>query len=199
MSYKKSHNNNIRGNEEIEIKYEIKITLFLAFSFIFYFFSFFSHSFLQTLTGGTILSRNKDYIVFYRGNDFLPPAVTEVLKERRKLRDIQQEEEEHVRQMAPAFIESKMKAYTDQLVAGTLAETKAATARWGSNPSSVDVEKMIKDSSLARHESIIRHLEKKLAIVSHKIISQFFSENFSVKPDFLSILIFGVAFNPGRS
>ena len=120
----------------------------------------------QRLTGGTLLSRNKDFIVFYRGNDFLPPVVVESLKERKKLRDHQQDEEERVRQIAPAFIHSKSQACIDQLVAGTLAETMAATARWGNQPSTVDVEKMMKDSTLARHASISRNLERKLALVS---------------------------------
>ncbi|GMN26824.1 hypothetical protein TIFTF001_047834 [Ficus carica] len=119
---------------------------------------------LKRLTGGTLLSRNKDFIVFYRGNDFLPPVVVESLKERKKLRDHQQDEEERVRQMAPAFIHSKSQACIDQLVAGTLAETMAATARWGNQPSTVDVEKMMKDSTLARHVSISRNLERKLAL-----------------------------------
>ena len=120
----------------------------------------------QRLTGGTLLSRNKDFIVFYRGNDFLPPVVVESVKERKKLRDHQQDEEERVRQMAPAFIHSKSQACIDQLVAGTLAETMAATARWGNQPSTVDVEKMMKDSTLARHASISKNLERKLALVS---------------------------------
>lgn len=120
----------------------------------------------QRLTGGTLLSRNKDFIIFYRGNDFMPPVVVGSLKERRKLRDLQQDEEEKVRQMAPAFIQSKSQACINQLVAGTLAETMAATARWGNQQSPVDVEKMMKDSTLARHASIIRHLERKLALVS---------------------------------
>ncbi|GMN28955.1 hypothetical protein TIFTF001_047920 [Ficus carica] len=119
---------------------------------------------LKRLTGGTLLSRNKDFIVFYRGNDFLPPVVVESLKERKKLRDHQQDEEERVRQMAPAFIHSKSQACIDPLVAGTLAETMAATARWGNQPSTVDVEKMMKDSTLARHVSISRNLERKLAL-----------------------------------
>ncbi|PON35204.1 RNA-binding, CRM domain containing protein, partial [Trema orientale] len=119
---------------------------------------------LKRLTGGTLLSRNKDFVVFYRGNDFLPPVVTEALKERRKLRDLQQDEEEQARQIAPAFIESKTKASTDQLVAGTLAETMAATARWGNQPSNADIKEMIKDPTLARRASILRHLEKKLAL-----------------------------------
>ncbi|PON46791.1 RNA-binding, CRM domain containing protein [Parasponia andersonii] len=124
---------------------------------------------LKRLTGGTLLSRNKDFIVFYRGNDFLPPVVTEALKERRKLRDLQQDEEEQARQIAPAFTESKTKASTDQLVAGTLAETMAATARWGNRPSNADIKEMIKDSTLARRASILRHLEKKLALAKGKL------------------------------
>jgi hypothetical protein len=39
---------------------------------------------LQTLTGGTLLSRDKEAIVFYRGKDFLPPAVSLAIENRRK-------------------------------------------------------------------------------------------------------------------
>lgn len=118
------------------------------------------------MTGGTLLSRNKEFIVFYRGNDFLPPVVTKTLKERRQIRDRQQDEEERARQTASAFIESKVKT-SDQLVAGTLAETKAATAHWGNQHTSIDVEKMMRDSTLAKRASLVRHLENKLSLVSH--------------------------------
>jgi len=40
---------------------------------------------LQGLTGGTLLSRDKESIVFYRGKDFLPPAVSLAIEKRRKL------------------------------------------------------------------------------------------------------------------
>ncbi|XP_078431238.1 CRM family member 2 [Wolffia australiana] len=40
---------------------------------------------LKRLTGGTILSRDKDFIVFYRGKDFLPFAVSSAIEKRRKL------------------------------------------------------------------------------------------------------------------
>jgi uncharacterized membrane protein len=40
---------------------------------------------LQELTGGTLLSRDKESIVFYRGKDFLPPAVSLAIEKRRKL------------------------------------------------------------------------------------------------------------------
>lgn len=39
----------------------------------------------QGLTGGTLLSRDKESIVFYRGKDFLPPAVSLAIENRRKL------------------------------------------------------------------------------------------------------------------
>ncbi|XP_064983777.1 CRM-domain containing factor CFM2, chloroplastic-like [Musa acuminata AAA Group] len=38
---------------------------------------------LKQLTGGTLLSRDKEFIVFYRGKDFLPPAVSIAIEERR--------------------------------------------------------------------------------------------------------------------
>lgn len=95
--------------------------------------------------------------------------MTETLKERRNLRDLQQDEEEQARQMASAFIELKPKASNGQLVAGTLAETMAATARWGNQLSSADVEELTRDSSLARHASLVRHLQNKFAIVSHSL------------------------------
>ncbi|KAF3796592.1 CRM-domain containing factor [Nymphaea thermarum] len=39
---------------------------------------------LKLLTGGTLLSRDQEFIVFYRGKDFLPPAVSNAIKDRRK-------------------------------------------------------------------------------------------------------------------
>ena len=121
---------------------------------------------MQKLTGGTLVSRNKDYIVFYRGNDFLPPDVVETLEERRKLRDLQQDEEERARHRVSPLIDSKVKSAKSPLVAGTLAETLAATSRWGNEPDEEDVEKMMRDSTLARHASLIRYVGQKLAHVS---------------------------------
>nr|XP_048327585.1 CRM-domain containing factor CFM3, chloroplastic/mitochondrial-like isoform X2 [Ziziphus jujuba var. spinosa] len=115
---------------------------------------------LRQLTGGTLLSRNKEFIVFYRGNDFLPPAVMEALRERRKLRDLQQDEEEQARKLASASdsIELKTKASSGQLIAGTLAEAMATTARWGNQLTSLDVEKMLRDSTLSRQKGRLKRL-----------------------------------------
>ncbi|CAL5185784.1 unnamed protein product [Lathyrus oleraceus] len=40
---------------------------------------------LKYLTGGTLLSRNKEVIVIYRGKDFLPAAVSSAIRERRNV------------------------------------------------------------------------------------------------------------------
>nr|CAB3484779.1 unnamed protein product [Digitaria exilis] len=40
---------------------------------------------LKGLTGGTLLSRDKESIVLYRGKDFLPPAVSLAIEHRRKM------------------------------------------------------------------------------------------------------------------
>lgn len=39
---------------------------------------------LQRLTGGTLLARDREFIIFYRGKDFLPLAVSSAIEERRK-------------------------------------------------------------------------------------------------------------------
>ncbi|KAK9131166.1 hypothetical protein Sjap_011653 [Stephania japonica] len=123
---------------------------------------------LKNLTGGTLISRNMEYVVFYRGNDFLPPRVTEVLFERKKLVELQQDEEELARQRASLLTISNVKASKVPLVAGTLAETIAATSRWGNEPSSDDIEKMRRDFTLAKHASVVRCLENKLVLARLK-------------------------------
>ncbi|KAF9617720.1 hypothetical protein IFM89_038220 [Coptis chinensis] len=124
---------------------------------------------LKKLTGGTLLSRNKEYIVFYRGNDFLSPPVTEVLLERQKLVEVQQEEEEIARDRASTLFVLKAKAAKGPLVAGTLAETLAAKSCWGNEPSCEDLEKMKREFALVRHASLVRYFEKKLARAQDKV------------------------------
>ncbi|XP_042051021.1 CRM-domain containing factor CFM3, chloroplastic/mitochondrial-like [Salvia splendens] len=124
---------------------------------------------LKILTGGTLLSRNKEYIVLYRGNDFLPPRVSTALVEMEKRTGFQQDEEELARQGAAALIESNSKASKQQLVAGTLAETVAATSRWGNQPNDAEKEKMFRDAAIARQAALVESLQKKLAHAKGKI------------------------------
>lgn len=115
------------------------------------------------------MSRNKEYIVFYRGNDFLPSGVTQALMEKEKEAVLQQDEEEIARQRALALIESNVKVAEWPLVAGTLSETKAATSHWANQPNGEDLEKMTRDSAVARHAALVKFLENKLAIAKGKI------------------------------
>lgn len=125
----------------------------------------------QVSTGGTLVSRNKEYIVFYRGNDFLPSAVAEELVKKEKLLAIQQDAEEKARMCTMARIDSNAKSAKGPLVAGTLAETKAATSRWVNEASSEEFQKMRKELAAARHASLVKFLEKKLATVSIYLFS----------------------------
>ncbi|XP_015082038.1 CRM-domain containing factor CFM3, chloroplastic/mitochondrial [Solanum pennellii] len=124
---------------------------------------------LKVLTGGTLLSRNKDYIVFYRGNDFLSPRVTEALEEAERKSDFLQDQEEQVRQRAATSIDSDTRAPKRPLVAGTLSETMAATSRWGNQPSIEEREKMLRDAAVARHASLVKYLDEKLALAKGKV------------------------------
>ncbi|CAH9143386.1 unnamed protein product [Cuscuta epithymum] len=125
---------------------------------------------LRVLTGGTLLLRNKEYIVFYRGNDFLAPVVTEALKEAESRNALQQEEEEEARKVASNSIFASCRDVKRPFIAGTLAETVAATTHWATQPISVqEREKMMKDAAEARHASLIRFLEQKLAFANKKV------------------------------
>ncbi|XP_065848866.1 CRM-domain containing factor CFM3, chloroplastic/mitochondrial [Euphorbia lathyris] len=126
---------------------------------------------LRVLTGGTLLSRNKEFIVFYRGNDFLPPAIMGNLRERKKLTYLKQDEEEQARKKALTFISSHEKTSQSEgpLVAGTLTETMAATTRWSIQHGSEEVDKMRREASLARRASLIRNLQNRLALAKGKM------------------------------
>ncbi|XP_020227094.1 CRM-domain containing factor CFM3, chloroplastic/mitochondrial [Cajanus cajan] len=124
---------------------------------------------LRKLTGGTLLSRNKEFIVFYRGNDFMPPVVTDTLNERQKLTFLQQEEEEKARQVASSITVSNSKASQVPVFAGTLAETRAATTNWGHQPSKQDIENMMRDCAMNKLSALIKNHEKKLALAKAKL------------------------------
>ncbi|GER51428.1 CRS1 / YhbY (CRM) domain-containing protein [Striga asiatica] len=123
---------------------------------------------LKILTGGTLVSRNKEFIVFYRGNDFLPPRVSSALVEAEKAAALQQDEEEQAREKASSLIDPTRES-GQRLVAGTLSETKAATSRWGNEPDIAELEKMKRDTAVARRASLVNSLEKKLALAKEKI------------------------------
>lgn len=117
----------------------------------------------QKLTGGVLLLRNKYYIIFYRGKDFLPPTVAAALAERQEITKQIQDVEEKTRS-SPA--EATPLGTDGQAVAGTLAEFYEAQARWGREISAEERDKMLKEAARAKIDRVVKRLEHKLELVS---------------------------------
>ncbi|KAK3133169.1 hypothetical protein QOZ80_6AG0533250 [Eleusine coracana subsp. coracana] len=124
---------------------------------------------IKKLTGGVLLSRNKEYIVFYRGNDFITPKVREVLVEKQEQAVTQQDEEELARLKASASITTIPKQSKGPLVAGTLAETAEAKSRWGDSLNDEQREEEMKRLAFAKHTSILKNLKRKLISAKTKV------------------------------
>ncbi|KAG9452555.1 hypothetical protein H6P81_005459 [Aristolochia fimbriata] len=125
---------------------------------------------IRKLTGATIVTRNKDFIVFYRGKDFLSREVTEALLEREKLAKILQDEEEQARLRASSSVISNIESVEQPGPAGTLGETLEANSRWGKRLNDSDKEKMMRAAEAARHAALVRKLEKKLYLAERKLM-----------------------------
>uniref|UniRef100_A0A6V7QU04 CRM-domain containing factor CFM3, chloroplastic/mitochondrial n=1 Tax=Ananas comosus var. bracteatus TaxID=296719 RepID=A0A6V7QU04_ANACO len=125
---------------------------------------------IKKLTGGTILSRNKDFIVFYRGKDFLSREVAEALLERERLAKALQDEEEQARLRAASSVCSDIETVGEPGAAGTLKETLEADAKYGSKLVDDHVNKMRRAAEMARHAELVRKLEWKLSLAQRKIM-----------------------------
>ncbi|KGN56912.1 CRM-domain containing factor CFM3A, chloroplastic/mitochondrial [Cucumis sativus] len=124
---------------------------------------------IKKLTGGMLLSRNKDFLVFYRGKSFLSPEVTEALLERERLAKSLQDKEEQARLKASAFVVPIEK--TEQSgTAGSLEETLDADARWGKALDDKHKENVMREAEQLRHTDLVRKLERKLAFAERKLV-----------------------------
>jgi len=124
---------------------------------------------IKKLTGGVLVSRNKEYIIFYRGNDFITPKVRQVLVEKQEQSIIQQDEEELARLKASASITSIPNELKGPLVAGTLAETTEAKSRWGDSLNDKQREEDMKRLALMKHTSLLNNLKRKLILAKTKV------------------------------
>lgn len=124
---------------------------------------------IKKLTGGILLSRNKDFLVFYRGKNFLSPDVTEALLERETLAKSLQDEEEQARLRASALIIPRVEITEQSGIAGTLGETLDADARWGMTLDDRHEKKMMKEAEAIRHADLVRKLEHKLTAAERKV------------------------------
>ncbi|CAI9118290.1 OLC1v1019840C1 [Oldenlandia corymbosa var. corymbosa] len=125
---------------------------------------------IKKLTGGILLSRNKDFLVFYRGKDFLSPEVAEALLEKERLAKTLQDEEERARLRASALVSSSALIADESRTAGTLGETLDADARWGKKLDDDHEEQVKREAEMLRHANIVRKLQRKLTIAERKIM-----------------------------
>ncbi|RYR57298.1 hypothetical protein Ahy_A05g023023 isoform B [Arachis hypogaea] len=122
---------------------------------------------IKTLTGGTLLLRNKYYIVIYRGKDFVPTAVATVLAERQELtKQVQDVEDKFRSGVLDATPSGKDESATPQ--AGSLAEFYEAQARWGRDISTEERERMMEEAAKSKQVRLVRHIEHKLATAEAK-------------------------------
>ncbi|KAI3793450.1 hypothetical protein L1987_36069 [Smallanthus sonchifolius] len=125
---------------------------------------------IKKLTGGLLLSRNKDFLVFYRGKDFLSPDVSEALLEKEKLAISLQDEEEQARLRASTFITPRVETQDQAGSAGTLSETLDANARWAKRLDDDYKQKVLQEAETLKQANLIRKLERKLRFADRKLM-----------------------------
>ncbi|CAH2052970.1 unnamed protein product [Thlaspi arvense] len=127
---------------------------------------------LKKLTGGILLSRNKDFLVFYRGKNFLSREVAEALVEQERFARTLQDDEEQARlRGSSALIVPSVQLPNKPVSAGTLGETLDATGKWGKNLDDGHHAKEVKhEVEKLRHEDLVRKLEKKLSLAERKLL-----------------------------
>lgn len=123
---------------------------------------------LKKLTGGVMLSRNNDFVVFYRGKDFLSSELAEVLLERERSMKSLQDEEQARLDRTPSFA-SSTEAFIEPSVAGTLEETLEANSKYGNKVDENHMDKMTKTVEAAKHADVVRKLEWKLSLAEKRI------------------------------
>jgi hypothetical protein len=114
-----------------------------------------------------MLSRNNDFVVFYRGKDFLSTELAEALLEREKSMNALLNEEQ-ARLNSRLTFASSTEAFVEPTVAGTLGETLEANSKYGNELDENHTDKMTRTVEAAKHADLVRKLEWKLAIVSEK-------------------------------
>eukprot|EP01018_Ginkgo_biloba_P022767 Gb_18303 [translate_table: standard] len=123
---------------------------------------------LQRLTGGSLLSRDREFIVFYRGKDFIPPAVATVLAERKAMvRSLQNEQEKAQLEVSSA---NQAEGEVGPRVPPTEAQSLQAKDQWEKWVHSEEQRKVKEESSRARRAEAARRLDTKLGVALEKKI-----------------------------
>ncbi|QHO01114.1 Chloroplastic group IIA intron splicing facilitator CRS1 [Arachis hypogaea] len=114
---------------------------------------------LKKLMGGTLLIRNKYFIVMYSGKDFVPTSVATVLVERQEMTKQVVDDKEKARCRAIDVTQSGADEATTQV--GSLAEFYEAQTCWGRDISAKECEKTIKESAKAKNIRLFRKAQTK--------------------------------------
>ncbi|XP_020965359.1 CRM-domain containing factor CFM3A, chloroplastic/mitochondrial isoform X2 [Arachis ipaensis] len=125
---------------------------------------------IKKLTGGVLLSRNKYFLVFYRGKNFLSAKVTQALKERERMAKAMQDEEEQARLRASSLILPTINNSEISAEAGTLGETLDADAKWRKTLDEHHKQKIMREVELRRHTKVVNKLERNLFLAERKVM-----------------------------
>jgi RNA-binding protein YhbY len=121
---------------------------------------------LKRIAGGTLLYRDKQCFVLYRGKDFLPPAVQAALEEREAMARSWQEDEERVRMGGRSYSMPIMESPTEDSKVGTLVETLEAQAKWTQWKSKEEMWEMRRAARKAARLEATRKIQSKVELVS---------------------------------
>ncbi|KAG4908335.1 hypothetical protein AAZX31_20G191300 [Glycine max] len=124
---------------------------------------------IKKLTGGILLSRNKDFLVFFRGKNFLSADVTQALLERERMAKVMQDEEEQARLRASSLLIPTNNTSELSAEAGTLGETLDADAKWGKTLDERHKQKIMREVEQLRHANLVKKLEQKLSFAERKL------------------------------
>ncbi|KAK7268785.1 hypothetical protein RIF29_21494 [Crotalaria pallida] len=124
---------------------------------------------IKKLTGGVLLSRNKDFLVFYRGKNFLSPEVTQALLERERMAKAMQDEEEQARLRASSLVVPTINPSELSAEAGTLGETLDADAKWGKTLDERHKQNVMRELEQLRHAKLVKKLERKLSLAERRL------------------------------
>lgn len=125
---------------------------------------------LQWLTGGSLLSRDEEFIVFYRGKDFIPSSVATVLAERKAMIEELEEKEGKAQLIATSPVLSAGETATsDSSRVALIPEAKKPWEKW---IDSEEQRKIKAEALTAKRLAVARRLHSKLTSVSlHENIS----------------------------
>ncbi|XP_024029575.1 chloroplastic group IIA intron splicing facilitator CRS1, chloroplastic [Morus notabilis] len=124
---------------------------------------------LKCLTGGDLLLRNKFIIILYRGKDFLPDQIAELITKRETELEYCQLYEEHARLVVAEKVFVADEPLKKTSPAGTLSEFHDIQIEYGdSNKGNIEV-KLPFEAEKERLESELRKQERKLLILNSKI------------------------------